>query len=301
MIVADQLSVHFKRRRGAYIKAVDDVSLHVREGDFFALLGENGAGKSTTMHAFLGLIRPTSGSVSILGETPERGSALFENVSYIPEEPHYPDYLTIEETVDYYAGLLLHPPPKSTRYAWLERLGLAEFRDLRLSKCSKGMKQKVGIAQALLHNPKLILLDEPMRGLDPIGVKEFRDVLVEMNRQGTTIVMNSHILAEVEAVASRIAIMQRGRVVLDDTLAAVLKASRTPTYVVHYEGSAAPPEYLSGVATHGDSFAAELPSERLHEFMSFVEQNGIVLTSCNLKKATLEDSFFAIVKEHAHA
>jgi ABC-2 type transport system ATP-binding protein len=296
LIVAENLSVHFRRRRGSVIKAVDSLTLHVREGDFFALLGENGAGKSTAMHAFLGLIHPTHGLVRLRGEVPRRGAALFERVAYIPEEPHYPEYLTVEESLDNYAGLLRKPPPKAARLKWIDRLGLGEFRDLRIAKCSKGMKQKVGIAQALLNEPALLLLDEPKRGLDPTGVRQFRDVLVELNRNGTTVVMNSHILAEVEAVASRVAILKRGRVVLEDDLSSLLHATSARVYIFEVEGSPELPPFVRAVTHHAGTTKGEFDAHDLSQFMTAVTSSSVTLLSCAMARSTLEDSFFAVLR-----
>lgn len=294
MIRAERLSVHFRRFRKAPVKALDDVTLQIREGDFFALLGENGAGKSTAMHAFLGLIRPTAGSVTMLGRPVRRGDALFERVGYIPEEPLYPSYLTVREALDYYASLFAFAITPAARDTLLDRLGLGGFRDFPVGKCSKGMKQKLGIAQALLNEPSLLLLDEPMRGLDPVGVRDFREILVDMHRRGTTIVMNSHILAEVESVATRVAILQRGKLVLDGSVADLTHLD-SDDYAIEYEGDGFAPEYLADVELAGNLRRATLPKERLAGFVAELEARGGRLESCAHRKRTLEESFLAVV------
>lgn len=213
VIAAENVRVHFRRGLlGEPIRALDGLSLEVREGDFFALVGQNGAGKSTAMYCFLGLLKPTSGNLRVMGQVPGLGSKLYDRVAYLPEEPHYDLYLTVEEAVRYYVSLYGMRVSVQKIREVLERLGLEPFRDLPLAKCSKGMKQKVGIAQCVIHRPRLLLLDEPMRGLDPIATKDFRDALVDLNRRGVTIVMNSHLLSEVELVANRVAILANGRV-----------------------------------------------------------------------------------------
>jgi ABC-2 type transport system ATP-binding protein len=215
VIRAEALSVHFSRGpfRGA-VRALDGLDLEIRDGDFFALLGQNGAGKSTAMYCLLGLLRPTRGTVSLLGEPPEPGSHIYRFVSYLPEEPHYHDYLTVEEAVSYYGALYGAPVAKKLLDETLERLRLSEHRTLAIRKCSKGMKQKVGIAQCLVNEQaRVLFLDEPMRGLDPLTVRDFREILVERNRAGVTIVMNSHMLTEVELVANRAAIIDHGKVI----------------------------------------------------------------------------------------
>ena len=219
IIEIDRLTVKFRQGwRRRTITAVDEVTLGIREGEVFALLGPNGAGKSTTLYCMLGLLRPTAGQVRLFGETPRPGCAALAHIAYLPEEPHYHDYLTVEEAVTYYVSLYGSRPPRERVAGVLDRLGLGRARDQRVASCSKGMKQKVGIAQCLLHQPKLLLLDEPMRGLDPVTVKDLRDVLIDLHRQGVTIVMNSHMLAEVQLIATRAAVLADGKLVgVDET------------------------------------------------------------------------------------
>ena len=214
MIVETQdLTVVFRRRwRRRALTALDRVTLSVREGDFFALIGPNGAGKSTALYCMLGLLRPDSGEARVLGRRLRPGCAAFRDIAYLPEEPHYHDYLTVEEAVAYYARLVGVDASAPRVRDVLERLDIGKVRSTPIAACSKGMKQKVGIAHCLLHQPRLLFLDEPMRGLDPMATKDFRSVLVDLNRGGTTIVMNSHLLPEVELVANRVAILANGRV-----------------------------------------------------------------------------------------
>ena len=219
-------------------KALDRVSLQIEEGESFALIGPNGAGKSTMVYCILGLLPPSSGSARVFGEVLEPGAAAFRDIAFVPEEPHYHDYLTVEEAVEYYASLHGEPPPPGRVTTVLTQLRLDTDRKKPLRVCSKGMKQKVGIARCLMHQPRLLILDEPMRGLDPVAVKDFRDVLIDLNRRGVTIVMNSHQLYEVEKLATRAAILDRGRVLavkplseltrdatLEDSFLALLRAS----------------------------------------------------------------------------
>ena len=306
IIEAQDLSVHFRHalsRREA-IKALDGFNLEISEGDFFALLGENGAGKSTAMYTFLGLQRPTSGSVTLFGKAPVLGSEAFRHVAYLPEEPHYHTYLTVEEAIAFYGRLYGSRVPKARLDALLERMGLAQFRALRVDKCSKGMKQKMGIAACLVAEPRLLLLDEPTRGLDPIIVKEVREILVELNRAGTTIVLNSHVLAEIEMVANRVAIVKKGKVVRQDLLRNLLQVD-SDSYSVELElgGSEAIgyPDYWSQVERHDGVVRGNVPAANLQAFIRFVDDSGLRLNACALKRQTLEESFFDIVKEGHHA
>ena len=296
MIVAE--NVHVRFRRGIFrrpIQALHGLNLEVREGDFFALVGQNGAGKSTAMYCFLGLMKPSSGRIEVMGKTPYLGSPLYQGVAYLPEEPHYHLYLTVEEATRYYASLYGKRIPDKTINETLERLGLAQFKTLRLAKCSKGMKQKVGIAQCLIHETRLLFLDEPTRGLDPLVIREFREWLREIHSRGATIVMNSHVLSEIEMLANRVAIIERGKVVVQDELRNLLTLDRE-LYSVAYEGNGVVPDYLSSVERLGALVKGAIAKERLYDFMEFSRDAGLLVHECSLKKTSLEESFFNIVK-----
>jgi len=299
VIVAEDVHVHFPtglfRRR---VRALDGLTLDVRDGDFFALVGQNGAGKSTAMYCFLGLLRPTSGKVQIMGQSPELGARLYKNVAYLPEEPHYHLYLTVEEATRYYSSLYGKRVSDKTIDDSLERLGLAQFKTLPLAKCSKGMKQKVGIAQCLIHEPQVLFLDEPTRGLDPLIVREFRETLREIHQRGATIVMNSHVLSEIEMLANRVAILDRGKVVVQDELQNLLTLNQE-LYRVVFEGNGVVPEYLTAVERTGHLVRAFLPKARLCDFVELVRASGMLLHECSLKKTSLEESFFNLVKGEA--
>ena len=299
MIVAEDVYVNF--RTGLFrtmVRALNGLTLEVRDGDFFALVGRNGAGKSTAMYCFLGLLRPTSGKVRIMGQLPELGSRLYKDVAYLPEEPHYHLYLTVEEATRYYSSLYGKRVSNKTINESLERLGLAEFKTLPLAKCSKGMKQKVGIAQCLIHQPQVLFLDEPTRGLDPLTVREFRETLREIHQRGATIVMNSHVLSEIEMLANRVAIIDRGKVVVQDELQNLLTLNQE-LYRVVFEGNGIVPEYLTAVERTGHLVRALLPKARLCDFVELVKTSGMLLHECSLKKTSLEESFFNLVKGEA--
>jgi len=285
-------------RRGLFrgqVHALNGLSLEVRDGDFFALVGQNGAGKSTAMYCFLGLLKPTSGKVEVMGKRPDLGSPLYENVAYLPEEPHYHLYLTVEEATQYYASLYGKRISAKTVNDVLERLGLAQFKTLPLSKCSKGMKQKVGIAQCLIHETRLLFLDEPTRGLDPLLVREFRETLREIHQRGATIVMNSHVLSEIEMLANRVAIIDGGKVIAQDDLRNFLTLDRE-LYSVTFEPNGSVPDYVTLVEHLGDVVKGSIPKERLYDFMDYTKISNLQVHECSLKKGSLEDSFFKIVK-----
>jgi len=297
MLAAEDVTVRFRKGfRRRPIVALDHLSLRVQEGDFLALLGENGAGKSTAMYCFLGLIHPTQGRVLLFGQRPELGGRSYGQIAYLPEEPHYHLYLTVEEAVTYYARLSGARVTTAEVGSVLERLGLAEFRHLRLSKCSKGMKQKVGIAQCLFHQPVLLFLDEPMRGLDPIIVREFREILANLHREGATIIMNSHMLSEVEALASRVAILDRGRLVAHDTLTNLLRTEQDH-YSLELAGADALPPYLTIRSRNGGAVQATMPVGSFDDFMSYVRERQLKVSSCVLTRRSLEDSFLSVLRK----
>ncbi len=302
MIEVDQLVVKYRSHRlRRPTTALDGLDLRVQEGDFFALLGQNGAGKSTAMFCLLGLLRPTAGSVRLFGRSPVPGSSLFRQIGYLPEEPHYHPHLTVAEALAYYAALSGVTVPRQRVGEILERLGMGEHGRTRIARCSKGMKQKVGIAQCLLHAPRLLLLDEPMRGLDPMTVHLFREMLVEANRKGATIVMNSHMLAEVEVVANRVAIIAHGRVIAEDDVSRLV-ASDNASYVVEIEAPPDDPPLLVDVTRHDGCLAGSLPADQIYPFMDYARDRQLRVLRCALKRVSLEERFVKIVAgEDGHA
>jgi ABC-2 type transport system ATP-binding protein len=295
MVEAEDVTFRYRTGLlGRRLMALDGLSLQVREGDFFALLGQNGAGKSTAMGCFLGLLRPTGGRVRILGEPLKLGSALYQKIGYLPEESHYHGYLTVEEAVSYYAALYRRRVTRAEIGSLLERVGLEGARKLRIDRCSKGMKQKVGIVQCLLNEPTLLFLDEPMRGLDPLGVKDFRDALLDLHKRGTTIVMNSHILSEVEMVANRVAILHKGRLVALDTTAALLRRE-TDVYRVSFETGRDVPDCVAVDTRHDGRIVGTVGSNQLREFLAYAQSPDVRLLNCELRTRSLEETFTSII------
>jgi ABC-2 type transport system ATP-binding protein len=206
-IETDDLGKHYGE-----IKAVEHLSLRVAEGEIYAFLGLNGAGKTTTIRLLLGMIKPTTGSARVL-QTPVRlgASEPWDQVGYLVEVPHaYPE-LTVTENLE--VARRLHPGiPKEAVRKTIEQLGLTAYAHRKTGNLSQGNAQRLGLAKALLHHPKLLFLDEPANGLDPAGIVEIRDLLLELTRQqGVTVFMSSHILAEVSRLAQRIGIIHEGK------------------------------------------------------------------------------------------
>ncbi len=233
------------------VKALADVSLSVAEGERVALLGHNGAGKSTLMKIVLGLIPATSGEVRIAGTLP--GSHAARDVTaYLPESAAFHPALTGREQIALYLRLRGEPAAKAG--ALLDRVGLGHAADRRIGTYSKGMRQRVGLAQALIGRPRLMVLDEPTSGLDPVSRREFYGILDDLAREGAAILLSSHALTEVEARTDRIAILSKGRLVANDTLAALRREAGLP---IHIQVAARPDtvrdvaDRLSGTRVNG--------------------------------------------------
>ncbi len=199
----------FRRKK---VEALRGVSFQVQRGHIFGFVGPNGAGKTTTIRTLMGLIRPTGGSATILGHAIPSRAARFK-VGFLPESPYFYDYLTIAELLDLAGRLFGLSQAVRTKRAdqLIERVGLGRARSQSLKKFSKGMLQRAGLAQALMNDPELVVLDEPMSGLDPIGRKEVRDLILELRDQGKTVFFSSHILTDIEAIADQVAIVARGQ------------------------------------------------------------------------------------------
>ena len=205
------VELHDVTRRFGDVTAVDTLSLDVRQGEILGFLGTNGAGKTTTIKLMLGFARPDAGTVSVFGGAPER-PATRRRIGYMPETAHYYPYLDIHELLRFYGGLCgLDAATIRARAARLvARVGLAGAGRRLLRHYSKGMLQRAGIAQALLHDPDLLILDEPLTGLDPQARIQFRDLLLELRSEGKTIFFSSHELSEAELICDRVAILKQG-------------------------------------------------------------------------------------------
>jgi ABC-2 type transport system ATP-binding protein len=296
IVEAQGLSVQFPGGVGGRrVRALDAIDLGIAEGEFFALLGLNGAGKSTAINCFLGMVRPTSGVVRVLGSAPRPGSPMWSSVGFLPEEPHYHDYLTVDEALEYYGGLTRNANWRNVVAPLIERLGLGEYRSRRLSRCSKGVKQKVGIVQCLLGEPRVLFLDEPMRGLDPLAVREFREVLLDRQRQGVTVVMNSHLLAEVESLADRAGILDRGRLLAQGRIADLVTTD-PENYVVEVATRVSLPEYFLVAEDGADTVTGTVAARHFRDFVEFTHQNAVTILRCELRRATLEEAFVNILK-----
>ena len=209
------------------VRALDGVTLSVPRGRIFGFLGGNGAGKTTTIKLLMGLIFPTEGSAKILGhDISEVG--MHARIGYCPENPYFYDYLTANELMDYFGRLFGHDPARRREMSreLLTAVGLEEKDWKRqLRKYSKGMLQRVGLAQSLINDPEVVFLDEPMSGLDPVGRREVRELIAGLRERGTTVFMSTHILSDIEALCDEVAILRRGKLAAAGDLTELLAAS----------------------------------------------------------------------------
>jgi ABC-2 type transport system ATP-binding protein len=204
-------------------RAVDNIDFEVRRGEVFGLLGPNGSGKSTTVKMLLGLLHPTRGHIEVFGKSP-RHVATKARIGYLPEESYLYRYLNSRETLEFF-GNLFHLPPGERRQRTeqlLDMVGLTQTRTRAVGEFSKGMQRRIGLAQALINDPDLVLLDEPTAGLDPIGCREVKDLILALARRGKTVILSSHLLSDVEDVCDRVVILYGGRIQAEGTLKELL-------------------------------------------------------------------------------
>src|ERR1700677_680827 len=203
-------AVGFWRKRMR--RSLDHLDLQVNEGEAFGFLGPNGAGKTTTLKLLMGLIFPTSGTAHVRGRS-IADTGMHREIGYMPEQPYFYDYLTARELLDYFARFFGYSGAERQGRikTFLERVGLSDSANVQLRKFSKGMLQRVGIAQAILHDPQVVFLDEPMSGLDPVGRREVRDIILDLKKQGRTIFFSTHILSDAEMLCDRVAVLVEGK------------------------------------------------------------------------------------------
>ncbi|MBW7864814.1 MAG: ABC transporter ATP-binding protein [Candidatus Hydrogenedentes bacterium] len=210
--------------RGQDVHALKELDLTINSGEIFAYLGPNGSGKTTTIKMLLGLIFPSSGSIEVLGSKNIHSAAVKRNIGYLPEGAYYPDFLKGEEVLAYYGKLygLRGADLKRRLDAVIELVGMAHARKRLLRGYSKGMRQRIGLAQALISDPKILILDEPTTGLDPIARKEIRDILANLRNEGKTLLISSHELLEAEMISDRVGILYEGVLQTEGTLQELL-------------------------------------------------------------------------------
>jgi ABC-2 type transport system ATP-binding protein len=283
--------VGFRRRR---VQAVRDVTLSVEEGEIFGFVGPNGAGKTTTIKMLMGLIFPTSGAAWIF-DAPIPSRASKARIGYLPEHPAYHEFLTGREVMRFFAELSDVPRPDRERRCeeLLDLVGLSDAADRQVKKYSKGMQQRLGIAQALVADPAFVVLDEPMSGLDPVGRKEMRDLILELKRRGKTVFFSTHILPDVELLCDRVGLILGGRLRDVGTLADLLSARvKSVEATFAGRGAAGPFEGATPVAREGERSTFSFDDEaHADAAVRAVAAAGGRVAALTEHRETLEDFF----------
>jgi len=285
------------------VLALDNVNLSIERGEIFGFLGPNGAGKTTAVKIFLGLIFPTSGDVRILGQR-VTSPRVKRQVGYLPEGSYFPDFLRGEEVLEFYGHLygLRGSDLQDRITATLDLVGLQDARRILVRHYSKGMRQRIGLAQALLSDPDILILDEPTTGLDPIARREIRDILVRLKvERGKTLFICSHELLEVELMCDRVAILDRGKVVKSGRLDEMVYSERDVEIVAHGVSTDLENQLRSEnlvVSEAGrDAVRIEVPREKgVFSVLRRIEQDEAELISMSPRKESLEDIFLQAVR-----
>lgn len=275
------------------------VSFQVNEGEIFGYLGPNGAGKTTTIKCILNLIFPDSGRITVFGEDSLKPRSR-QKVGFLPENPYFYDYLTGREFLAFYADLLgIHGQAREEKIKYfLKLVGMERAADLQLRKYSRGMLQRIGLAQSLLNDPALVILDEPMGGLDPIGRKEFRDIIVNLKKEGKTVFLSSHILQDIEMICDRVAIILAGEIINQGYLGDLISEKVLFTEVIIGGVPAAEFNHLGeSVSTSGDRVLLKVyEEEKIDRVINLVQQKKGKIISLLPRTETLEDIFVNMVK-----
>lgn len=284
--------VGFWRKRTK--QALRPLHLTIEEGEVFGFLGPNGAGKTTTLKLLMGLVLPTAGTARILGMEVD-DPRVKAQIGFLPEQPYFYDYLTAQELLEYY-GQLSGVPAKE-RAARVEkmlaRVGLQDAARVQLRKFSKGMLQRVGLAQAILHDPKLVFLDEPMSGLDPMGRREVRDLIQQLRQEGKTVFFSTHILSDAEALCDRVAVINHGELRGVGAVAELTSRMHGKVEVIFYGQSV--PAALASLGAEarvsGDMVNAVLPEEQQEAALEVLRREHLKLISLTPVRSSLEDFY----------
>jgi ABC-2 type transport system ATP-binding protein len=286
--------LHLKKKR-----SLESLTMQVQSGEVFGFLGPNGAGKSTTIKLLMRLIFPTAGSARILGK-PISDIAMHRDIGYLPEQPYFYDYLTAAELLDYFARF--HDFSAADRrervQGMLKKVGLESAGKIQLRKYSKGMLQRVGLAQAILHDPAVVVLDEPMSGLDPVGRREVRDIILELKKRGRTVLFSTHILSDAEMLCDRVGVIVGGKLqgVGAPSELVGLKAHGMEI-LFELPGSAEnASELLAQASRSGDRYRLQVEESGLYPAMERLGSAGARILSVTQVKPSLEEYFMHLVE-----
>jgi ABC-2 type transport system ATP-binding protein len=293
--------VYRSRFRARRIEALAGIDLEISRGEIFGLLGPNGAGKTTTVKILLGLTRPTSGE-ALLDGIPAADPESRRRVGYLPEGHRFPGYLTARQTLSIFGRMsgIERRALASRIPALLERVGISQWADVRVKKFSKGMTQRLGLAAALVHAPEILLLDEPTDGVDPVGRREIRDLLREEAQKGTTILLNSHLLSEIERTCDRVAVLRNGHVAVQGTVDSLTAETSRYRMVVSPIDDALLASLREGGAgverVNGHLLISTRDLEHVNALVDRVRARGAMLAELSPVRSSLEDVFVDLVR-----
>ena len=291
------------------VEAVKAVTLNVHPGEVYGFLGPNGAGKSTTIAMLLGLVKPTSGELSLFGTTLEKDYFTIKNaIGVVGENPYFFDEMTAWEFLSFHADIFMIESKENRINQLMEHVGLRQYANIRPSEYSRGMRQKLSFVRALLHKPKLLILDEPVSGLDPHGIRQIRGLIEEQKKSGTTIFISSHILSEIERTADRIAIMHKGKLLVEDNLDglrySVDQSVRVNVEVTHVPDSLSIAlsdlPYVVDHNVNGQHIEIRLDGSSDHraEVSSAITASGTTIIGMETRKASLEETFMTFTDDN---
>jgi len=284
--------LHLKKRT-----SLEGLSMQVEMGDVFGFIGPNGAGKSTTIKLLMGLIFPTTGSARILGR-PISNVEMHRDIGYLPEQPYFYDYLTAAELLDYFARFhdLTAADRKDRVDRMLKKVGLETARKIQLRKYSKGMLQRVGLAQAILHDPKVVILDEPMSGLDPVGRREVRDIILELKKDGKTVMFSTHILSDAETLCDRVGVIVGGKLRGVGAPGTLVDMKTLGMEILFELAGKTNVPLLSKATRMGECYRLQVAEEELYATIEQLRGAGARILSVSQVKATLEEFFMNLVE-----
>ncbi len=286
--------LHLKKKR-----SLEGLTMQVERGEVFGFLGPNGAGKSTTIKLLVGLIFPEAGTARILGK-PITDIEMHRDIGYLPEQPYFYDYLTAAEVLDYFARFhdLTAADRKERVARMLKKVGLETAGKIQLRKYSKGMLQRVGLAQAILHDPQVVILDEPMSGLDPIGRREVRDIILELKRDGRTVMFSTHILSDAEMLCDRVGVIVGGKlrgVGAPGEIVGMKAHGMEILFELAASGASAAAIIAKATKT-GDRFRMQVSEEELYAALEQLRGVGAKILSVAQVKASLEEYFMHLIE-----
>jgi ABC-2 type transport system ATP-binding protein len=278
--------------------SLEGLTMQVQAGEVFGFLGPNGAGKSTTIKLLMGIIFPTAGTARILGK-PISDISMHRDIGYLPEQPYFYDYLTAAEVLDYFARFhgLAETDRRERVQRLLKKVGLDTAKSIPLRKYSKGMLQRVGLAQAILHDPQVVVLDEPMSGLDPVGRREVRDIILELKSAGRTVLFSTHILSDAEMLCDRVGVIVGGKLRGVGTPGEIVGVQSRGTEILFEIAGGGAKESLLGRATQtGDRYRIQLQDDQIYAVMDELRAAGARILSVSQLKPSLEEYFMHLVE-----